>query len=257
MTSEHYLEERNLSVAWAKALRLASERGRREVAPLVVSVTGFSDAGEFEEEPRIRLALDAVLTSSGKQRVDTVANTIFPRSLWNSAAPREDLFDRYRRIAPRLRKASRKNARGIYFERMISGGPRGKENQLDFALSTYSARGGARRSILQIATFDRARDHSAAAQLGFPCLQHVTFAPTNDGLCINAFYATQYLVERAYGNYVGLCRLGQFVAHEMQLPLLRMTCFTGIAECEMAKRRLTDVLGALAEVTALPAEEEA
>jgi hypothetical protein len=85
-----------------------------------------------------------------------------------------------------------------------------------------------RRSALQLAVFDAARDHSKAAQLGFPCLQHVTAAPTAEGLCINGFYATQYVVERAYGNYLGLCRLGRFLAHEFEMPLARMTCFTGI-----------------------------
>ena len=44
---------------------------------------------------------------------------------------------------------------------------------------------------------------ATAAQLGFPCLQHVTFAPTDEGLCVNAFYATQYMVERAYGILLG------------------------------------------------------
>lgn len=124
---------------------------------------------------------------------------------------------------------------------MITGGPKGRENQLEFGIGTYLARDGVRRSILQIAIFDPSRDHSAAAQLGFPCLQHVTFAPSDQGLCVNAFYAAQYMVERAYGNYLGLCRLGQFVAHEMELPLVRLTCFTGIAECEAAKARLVPV----------------
>jgi hypothetical protein len=249
MTSEHYVEERNLSIAWAKGLRIASERRRREISPLVVSVTGFSELGAFEEEPRIRAALDAVLAKTGKQTVSTVANTIFPLSLWNRTAAREALFERYRRIAPRLRRASRKNSRGIYFERMICGGPAGKENQLDFAIRTYSARQGTRRSILQVATFDPTRDHSAAAQLGFPCLQQVSFAPGGGGLCVNAFYATQYLVERSYGNYVGLCRLGQFVAHELHLPLIRMTCLTGIGELDVAKTHLAGVLTALGDAT--------
>ena len=34
---------------------------------------------------------------------------------------------------------------------------------------------------------------------------------------MTGFYATQYVVERAYGNYLGLCRLGEFMAHEMGL----------------------------------------
>jgi hypothetical protein len=59
---------------------------------------------------------------------------------------------------------------------------------------------------------------------------------------VNAFYAMHYLVERAYGNYVGLCRLGQFVAHELRLPLVRMTCIAGIATCEVSKRKLGSLL---------------
>jgi hypothetical protein len=241
MSSEHYIEDGNLSLAWLRAVRVASARGHSEVAPLVISVTGFDDANHFEEDQGIRTALNKLLAAQGKQSVETVANTIFPISLWNPNLPRQRLFERYARVAPRLRKASRKNTRGLYFERMISGGPKGRENQLDFAIKTFTARRGVRRSILQLGIFDPSRDHSAAAQLGFPCMQHVTFAPTAEGLQVNAFYATQYLVERAYGNYVGLCRLGRFAAHEMGLPLRRFTCCTGVAECEMPKSTLRDV----------------
>jgi hypothetical protein len=139
---------------------------------------------------------------------------------------------------------------------MMSGGPKGKENQLDFAISTYLSRKGVRRSVLQVGVFDPNRDHSAAALLGFPCLQHLTFAPTDAGLSVNAFYATQYLVEKAYGNYIGICRLGQFVAHEMQLPLVRVTCVTGIAECEVSKSKLSKVLAAVDSVAGTTKKEE-
>jgi hypothetical protein len=245
MTNEHYIEENNLSVAWGRAIRIASAPGRKEVGPLVVSVTEFDASGTFHEEPTIRGALNAILMRERMQTIDTVASTIFPQSLWNRSAPRGQLFDRYRKIAPRLIRASNKNRRGIYFERMINGGPKGKENQIEFALATYTARPSARRSVLQIGVFDPARDHSAAAQLGFPCLQHITFAPIDGGLCLNAFYASQYLVERAYGNYVGLCWLGRFAAHELGLPFARMTCFTGIALCDLGKSKLAKLLAAV------------
>ncbi len=242
MSRDHYIEDANLSMGWAQALKLTSARGHSELAPLIVAITGFDADGDFQEDSGIRAELDSLLVGTGKQTVDTVANTIFPFSLWNPSAGREALFHRYLRIVPRLRRASHKNNRGIYFERMMTGGPEGRENQLKFAIETYSARGGVRRSVLQIGVFDPSRDHSAAAQLGFPCLQHVTFAPTNEGLGVNAFYATQYMVERAYGNYVGLCRLGRFVAHELKMPLARVTCFTGIAECETPKNKLAGLL---------------
>ena len=248
MTSERYIEEPNLSVAWARALLAVSAPGRTEVGPLVVSVTGFDPSGGLREEPGIRMALDELLSREGLQSVDTVARTIFPWSMWNPAAPRSDLFARYLKMVPRLRRASEKNRRGIYFERMITGGPKGKENQVEFALRTFRSRKGVRRSVLQIGVFHPAHDHSAAAQLGFPCLQHVTFAPIDGGLSLNAFYATQYVVERAYGNYVGLCWLGLFAAHELGLPLVRMTCFTGIAECDVRKSKLAKLRTAIEKI---------
>jgi thymidylate synthase len=111
---------------------------------------------------------------------------------------------------------------------MIEGGPEAHPNQLDFVLGQFTKKKGVRRSALQVSVYDPKVDQTNSALLGFPCLQHVTFAPSEEGLCINAFYATQFAVERAYGNYLGLCGLGRFVAHELGLELARITCFTGI-----------------------------
>lgn len=244
MLTEHYIEEASLSVAWAKALRAASAQGRSEIAPITVAITGFGEDGVVSETRAIRTVLDRVLAANDLQTIETVANTIFPASLWNPSALRAQLFERYVQVLPKLR-AHPSNKRGIYFERMISGGPDGRENQLEHAISMFKNRPSVRRSALQLAIFDPRRDHSTSAQLGFPCLQHVTFAPSGDALNVNAFYATQYLVERGYGNYLGLCRLGRFVAQELGLRLARLTCLVGVGKCDQAKGKLTGVFKAL------------
>jgi hypothetical protein len=246
MTSKHYIEEADLSVAWAKALRLACANGR-EVAPLIVSVVAQED-GSIRETPSIRSEIEAVLKTAKKQSVETVAGTIFPQSLWNPKAPRAQLFDRYTRILPKLKTANKLNRNGMYFERMIDGGPSAQPNQLEHIIATFTERSGVRRSMLQVATFDPKVDHSREARKMFPCLQHVTFAPSEGALNINAFYATQFLVERGYGNYLGLCRLGTFVAHELGLPLGRLTCLVGVAQCELSKGKLAGVLSALGKI---------
>jgi hypothetical protein len=242
MNSEHYIEETNMSIAWAKAIMTITMNGRREFAPLIVAMTGFDDRGEPQESPPIRSALEQLLGAEGKQTVETVAGTIFPYHLWNRKADRSQLFERYAAIVPRLRTASTKNKHGIYFERMITGGPTEYPNQLDFVIGAYESRPGVRRSMFQIGIFDPEEDLTNSAQRGFPCLQHVTFAPVGNQLSVNAFYATQYMFERAYGNYLGICRLGQFVAHEMGLALGRVTCYAGVAMCDIAKGKLSDVL---------------
>jgi hypothetical protein len=81
--------------------------------------------------------------------------------------------------------------------------------------------------MLQASIFDPGRDHVRNAQLGFPCLQQVHFVPENGGLAVHAFYATQQLFDKAYGNWLGLCHLGQFMACEMGLRLVRLNCYVG------------------------------
>ncbi len=62
----------------------------------------------------------------------------------------------------------------------------------------------------------------------------MTFVPDfHDGsLGLNAFYATQQLFEKGYGNYLGLARLGMFVAGETGLHLTRISCFVGVEKME-------------------------
>jgi thymidylate synthase len=122
----------------------------------------------------------------------------------------------------------------MYFERLIAFGDGPMSgNQLEFIISEYSSRPGVRRSLFQAAVFNPAKDHIRSAQLGFPCLQHVSFIPHSNGkLTINAFYATQQLFQKAYGNFLGICRLGHFVATEMKLQLGRMNCFAGVEKLE-------------------------
>ena len=246
MTSEHFVESSGVSLAWGRALKRVARRGRKELAPLTVAITGNHTEEVLYEDSRIREALDRLLRAKSMNSVHTVANTIFPDSLWNSERARKHLFQRYERIVERVRQANRQNRHGIYFERMISNGPNDANNQLDFGLKTYTSRRGVRRSVLQVGVFDPRQDHSAAALRGFPCLQHLSFVPDRSGcLSVNAFYATQYMVSRAYGNYLGLCQLGRFVAHELDLSLTRVTCHVGLAELDTSKRDLKDVLASL------------
>lgn len=244
----------NLSVAWAKAF-LAAINPKIDLVPLVVMVTDF-DEGEVVEDPIIRKLIDVTLKDNKKQSCHTVANTIFPKSLWNPRRSRKLLYQRYEDIFPCLQKIDSKNNLGLYFERLIAYGADFVEgNQLEKIISSYNQRRGFRRSVLQTSIFDPKRDHTRNPYLKFPCLQHVTFAPCgNGGLSVNGFYAIQYLFERAYGNYLGLCHLGQFVAHELKLKLVQMNCTIGIAEldCKTAdvnklveglKKRLQEIKG--------------
>jgi hypothetical protein len=234
-TTPYLIDEANLSVAWARAVIEVIDGAGVEIAPLIISVTGFDDNGIPAEKQNLRKALDELLVAKKFRDVEDVAFTIFPQRLWQVAqGDRKRLFEFYGYSFPRFQAMNPKdNRRGLYFERLVSYG-RGpcNGNQLEWILSQYNSRDGVRRSMFQASVFDPERDHVANAQLQFPCLQHISFEPTSDGLVVNAFYATQQLFVKAYGNYLGIAQLGAFMAHEMNMKLIRMNVIIGVAKLD-------------------------
>lgn len=226
---------KSVSEAYSRVLLHILDHPGKEIAPLVLTVDGFDEGFDIPEDSLIRAALDSLLKSKGYIDVEDIAYTIFPQRLWTMAqGDRGRLFEFYRMAFPAYRARNPKlNGRGLYFERLMMFG-RGpcEGNQLEWILSQYESRSGVRRSMWQATTFDPERDHNASAQLGFPCLQHVSFVPTKAGLVANAFYATQQLFDKAYGNYLGLAQLAAFMAHEMKIPLARLNVTIGVAKLE-------------------------
>ena len=243
------IEEDNLSVAWAKAFLHVVDAG--EIATLTVVIRGFTEGAPIEVAP-IRLLLDDALGADKKALSShEVANTIFPISLWNPQADRRQLYDRYRRIMPRVLR-DRRNRYGVYFQRMIAfdhdAAYQGGVNQLEKIIETWHG-GNRRRSAFQAAIFDPRKDHSNQPLRGFPCLQHVAFAQQgSDGLSVTGFYATQYIFERAYGNYLGLYRLGRFMAQEMGRQLTQVTCVASPAKRVKTKGSLQGLARGVQEI---------
>lgn len=247
------VDEPNLSLAWSKAFVKAYDTTGNEISPLVLNIR--NDADGSLENLEIRRALDAALKNCGYQNVETVANTIFPESLWRmSNGDRKRLFSLYKKCLPRLHKLEPQlNNRGLYFERLVAFGQEPNYvNQLDFILDLNDSRKGVIRSKFQASIFDPARDHVRAARTGFPCLQHVSFVPnrTTSELSMNAFYATQLLFQKGYGNCMGLWRLGEFMAGEMGLRLSNLTCVVGVEMLGTTKTKVADLVETVRPFTA-------
>ena len=151
------IDDTNLSRAWARLLLQVLDGAGTEVAPIILSLSGFAQNGQAVEDPAVRRALDQLLVRKGHIVVDNVAFTIFPQRLWEmSRGDRTRLFARYSATFPRWQAINRKaNGRGLYFERMVMYG-RGpcKGNQLEWILSQFNSRKGVRCSMFQATTFD-------------------------------------------------------------------------------------------------------
>jgi len=232
-TEPHVAVSGNLSVAWTEIFLHLLTTGVDDLSPVVVNVSEFEN-GVPVEIPEARARLDADLLARGKRSVQTVANTIFPESLWRPGTPNNDadLYARYERVWPRIRH-DRANRNGVYFRRLTSFSSSSHPNdapvnQLQRMIEIFRD-GTHRRSALQAGLFDPTGDHRNGPYLGFPCLQQIAFTPLGaDGLAITGFYAVQYQLEKAYGNYLGLCRLGRFVGAQLGRSLRRMTCMASL-----------------------------
>lgn len=233
----------SVSEAWVLAVeRVVGEPGGR----LVHLVATVSDLGA--EDPAIRHVLDDALERAGSQSVDTVAETIFPSSLYPDPgydwlpgispdkeaeldAAADALYVSYVDMLPLLLTASG-NSRGTYFARMVTwpGKTAGGVNQLASrvtALRSEHTAGRRRNNTIDIdVAADAACDADAVPRglqvyaatdnrrRGFPCLTHVDLTLHDGRLNLLAVYRHQYLIDKAYGNMVGLSRLLAFLCQQ-------------------------------------------
>lgn len=242
------IERSTVPEAWAAAFLALMEPQIAELRPLVIRVTSGTLSDLVDDSSPIQRLLDMALRRQGKKSVATAANSLFPYSMWHRQyLPAASLFERYHKLLPRIKKRAG-NRYGIYFERLTrypllessaATTPAQHVNQLAHILDTWR-RGNRRRSALQASVFHPARDHTHQRRRGFPCLQQVAFYPLDsERLGVAGVYTHQYVFDRAFGNYLGLCRLGEFMAHEMGLRLEELQCTATVASLgEITKAQL-------------------
>ncbi|TGL50811.1 thymidylate synthase [Leptospira wolffii] len=225
--------EKNLSTAWGKAIVQLKKDKRTRNSPLLISFTGITNDC-IDEDLQIRAIVDKILITKKKHTIREVAYTIFPNELWNltkRSKSTKEFYELYTtRALLKMKKRDPANNYGTYFERMISFSGWKKEemrkvNQLEFVIGLLKKKQKIRLSALQIALFDPAKDHTGQAQRGFPCLQQIGISYEKEGFMLNAFYPSQYMIERAYGNYLGLANLANFISSETGMKVEGVNVF--------------------------------
>ena len=255
-----------LSEAWLNAVQVVDAAPGRRLFHLV---TRISDP--VTEEPCIRAAADTLLRDLGLAPVDTVANTIFPAQLAATSAGPGELAQRYRRMYPTLRRLHKSNRKGTYFGRIVAhpaaGGERDQLADLIERLNTELRTRGPKSARYEMnitgpgelaqpaekcpaeEPSDGGPVHVYAAgkdtsPMGFPCLSFCSFQLDGDTLHMVAQYRYQYLIERGYGNYLGLGRLLGYVCTTVGLRPGQLMIIAGAAAVDSAPRyRITQLTG--------------
>lgn len=234
------IAESNLSHAWGQAF-LQVMRADSDHAPITLSVESFDAMGLPFEDPVIRQAVDAALEKHKRYCVRKTAYTIFPDSAWEfqGQPPHHKFGPMFRKwIFPPMYRSLKANRCGTYFQRIVAFGAKIDKqvgslstdhiDQIEKILKFWKRKGSHRRSAMQAACFDPHRDHHMKPRSGFPCLHQVSFSHNSRGeLAITGYYPSEYIFDRGYGNYLGLCHLGRYMAKNMGLRLVRMNCVIG------------------------------
>jgi len=269
----HAIAHDNISHAWNEALQhVVAHHGK--AVHLAVAIGRPLEP----EDDAVRASLDAFIDErrqAGKAiwPVSTVANTMFPSAFYrrdraNARARLYELHAKAQRMQQRMRDPEN------YFNRMVAyPGPDGKAfNQLEYVIDRLikqrkpRKRGGPLSSAYEIGLSAPAggdlrvqapgRDRKL---MSFPCLSHISFTLEGEHLNLAALYRNQYFVTRAYGNYLGLARIGNFIAHETCVQLGEVLCVATHADAQfddLGKGRVEQFARTL-RASAAPAEASA
>jgi hypothetical protein len=253
----------NLSGAWLRALgHLAGTEGGKDVNVAVA----FADASE---DTATRTPLDEFIAAwrSEKRKpkiypVTTVANTLFPLALYRGE-PGEEARRRLYRLNERAMRVQRRlREKETYFNRFVNWPGRENVNQLEHLIGRLNAqlaaadRKGPLSSAYELAAsvpLDFAVDGELRVNspgidntpIGFPCLSQVSFTLMDRRIHMAALYRNQDFVSRAYGNYLGLARLGSFIAREVGCELGEVLCVASHADAgfsQYGKGRVQDLV---------------
>ncbi|MBV9840654.1 MAG: hypothetical protein JOY99_03805 [Sphingomonadaceae bacterium] len=221
--------------AWREAVRLVDAAPGRQAYNVIIDVAD-PVANASMAHAGIR-AVDAFLAARAKP-VDTVANTIFPASLYHrhGAPGFFDVFEK--RVLPKVRRGERWS--GYYFERMMAFPvPEGEPpNQLWDIVERMKSDDVRALNKFELSLFDPVRDVDNSPY-GGQCLSFLSFKVVPAAakmVTLTAMYRNHFYIEKLLGNLIGLGRLMAFVARETGFKVGPLTVISTHAKIDQPAR---------------------
>lgn len=227
--------------AWLSALGLLHSHGW-ELNNLIVQI---QDPAAFDET--LHAEIDRFARAESLLPPKDVAYTIFPHNLYRTHGDAARLFEAYNRPGGMFQRLQRRTGRwGTYFRRLTAyETTRGAENQLKRIIDCMNTRDtvcrAAYTAVIPIPGSETVR------KLGAPCLNYIAVqsspqpnAPPLVGLL--AVYRNHDFLNKAYGNYWGLCHLVCFIAQETASIPGPLTCISSHAYVQSKKRAIAALL---------------
>ena len=228
----------DLSTAWLDTVTMVADSPSSKMSHVITTVQNAQ-----VEIPAIRAQADRLLEARRHPSIETVANTIFPIQMATTSTSPDQLTARYRAAYPAIRRFHG-NHKGTYFGRLVDhpdsrARPGDQVTRLITKLRSEIATGRPMGARYEVAV----RSANDDGRRGFPCMSSCSFQLDHDRLHLLAIYRYEYLVEKGYGNYLGLARLQAYVAGEAGLRAGKLTIMCGLVQADAPRASLSAHLG--------------
>jgi thymidylate synthase len=202
---------------------------------------------------------------------------IFPQALAATTTNSHELAERYCAVYPMLKQLDKHNRLGTYFlrfvsyptgagsgfdqlsdvirklrEEMKSQGPKSARYEVNIESvtdreqstaneSTHDSGGDEYLATGTLGVYAAAKDTNP---MSFPCLSFCAFQLDRDILHMVAHYRSQYLVQRGYGNYLGLGQLLGYVCDAVGATPGQLLVLAGYAQLDppVSKARIKTLI---------------
>ncbi len=210
-----------------------------DVRNLLVTI---SDPASLDSE--LHAAVDDFCRVEGLLTPKHVAYTIFPKGLAEGRSA-DELYHVYNRPRGFFERVSRRRRGwGTYFRRMTCYEAKGgRVNQLHRIIEAINKRAECHRAAYTMLIQQPGPDN--ARRRGGPCLNYIALQlhpgePRTIGLL--AVYRNHDVVERVYGNYLGLAWLLAFICGETGSQVGPLSCLSSRAYVERKVTALRNLL---------------
>jgi len=226
---------KSITEAWTKSILFLLQNGREEYNLIVEIENPIQDCLET------RRRIDEILEELSFQTIEEVANTIFPIHLLSGNRSRDEFYQRFYRVYPKLKRVH-DNRKGTYFGRLVGWGYINLENpgfnQIENVIEKLERQKRSKRrlrNIYEMSIYSPKHDHLNT--MGFPCMSFISLKIRNDCLDLVAVYRNQHFIRKAYGNYLGLGRLHHYICEHSGFKIGKLTCIATHAELESVKKQ--------------------
>ena len=225
--------------AWLSAVLNVNAEPGHEAFNVIIDVA--NPTHETRDDLKIITLLDDFLVTHDAQPLQSVANTIFPYSIYKKYGSPEFYNVYLDKIYPRVKK----NEWGRYFERMINyqvGGDRLNPlaELIDKLKQALIGKVRTFHNIYELGIYDPARD--ANRRMNRQCLSFLSFKLDSEKrVLLTAVYRNHFYIARLLGNMIGLARLMEFISIEAGSKVGSLTIVSTHAEVDTFKWNRSEV----------------